>query len=59
MLNLFVALIINSMQSLHAFDREAAAAVAPLEYDERVSIEEKFASLRDGVRQPRDMQWQG
>ena len=45
-LNLFIALIVNSMQSAHGRDREAAEAAEELAHDERVALLDEVSKLR-------------
>jgi voltage-gated sodium channel len=52
-LNLFIALIVNSMQSAHAVDREAAEAEARLAHDERESLSRQIEAMRDELREMR------
>jgi voltage-gated sodium channel len=49
-LNLFIALIVNSMQSAHAQDRDAAQAEAALAHDEREALMREVLALRDEFR---------
>lgn len=49
-LNLFIALIVNSMQSAHADDRETAAAEARVAHDERESLAHRIELLTEVVR---------
>lgn len=49
-LNLFIALIVNSMQSAHAVDREAAEAEARLAHDERESLARQIQGLREELK---------
>jgi voltage-gated sodium channel len=52
-LNLFIALIVNSMQSAHAVDREAAEAEARLAHDERESLSRQIEAMRNELREMR------
>ena len=49
-LNLFIALIVNSMQSAHVEDREAARAEAAVAHDEREALMREVLALRDDIR---------
>ena len=53
-LNLFIALIVNSMQTVAAGDREAAKAEARLAHDERESLALEIVALREELRGLRD-----
>jgi len=53
-LNLFIALIVNSMQTVAAGDREAAEAEARLAHDERESLALEIVALREELRGLRD-----
>ncbi len=50
-LNLFIALIVNSMQSVHMQDRESAEAEAVMAHDERESLLREVRSLRTEMAQ--------
>ncbi len=52
-LNLFIALIVNSMHSAHTQDRVEAEAAAVLAHDEREALMHEIVSLRDEVRRVR------
>ena len=52
-LNLFIALIVNSMQSMQAETRESLQAEAVVAHDERELLLRKIESLTDEVRQIR------
>ncbi|MDJ0926701.1 MAG: ion transporter [Gammaproteobacteria bacterium] len=52
-LNLFIALIVNSMQSAHVQDREAAAAAEQLAHDERLEMLREIRELRADLRELR------
>ena len=52
-LNLFIALIVNSMQSMQAETRESLQAEALVAHDERELLLRKIESLADEVRQMR------
>ena len=52
-LNLFIALIVNSMQSMQAETRESLQAEALVAHDERELLLHKIESLADEVRQMR------
>jgi voltage-gated sodium channel len=49
-LNLFIALIVNSLQSVHAQDRESAEAVAELAHNEREALMRELTALRADVQ---------
>ena len=49
-LNLFIALIVNSMQTAHAQDQESMEAAAELAHDEREALMEELKALRKDVR---------
>ena len=53
-LNLFIALIVNSMQSLQAETTESLHADAELAHDEREALARQIAHLTDEVRQMRE-----
>ena len=53
-LNLFIALIVNSMQSVQLQDKEGAAAQAELAHNEREALLLKIDRLADEIRQLRD-----
>jgi len=50
-LNLFIALIVNSMQTVHEQDRSEAAAAEELAHDERERLMASVEALRGDVRQ--------
>jgi len=52
-LNLFIALIVNSMQTVHEQDRSEAAAAEELAHDERERLMASVEALRGDVRQLR------
>jgi voltage-gated sodium channel len=52
-LNLFIALIVNSMQSVQLQDRNSAAAEAELAHNEREALLRKIDRLADEIRQMR------
>ena len=52
-LNLFIALIVNSMQSLHADDRESATREAAMAHEEREQLLHKLESLSAEVHELR------
>lgn len=54
-LNLFIALIVNSMQSVHAQDRQQIEQAENLAHDEREQLMESLHSLREEVRQLKDL----
>jgi voltage-gated sodium channel len=49
-LNLFIALIVNSMQAVQADDKERAARAEEIAHDEREQLMDMLESLRDEVR---------
>ncbi len=49
-LNLFIALIVNSLQTVHAQDRKSAEAAAEIAHDEREALMREIRSLREDVR---------
>jgi voltage-gated sodium channel len=49
-LNLFIALIVNSMQAEHMQDRESAEQAERTAHDEREELLEEMRVLRDEVR---------
>ena len=49
-LNLFIALIVNSMNSVHAEERESAAEAAHVAHDERERLLQEVLALREEVR---------
>ena len=49
-LNLFIALIVNSMQAMHTEDRDRAEANAALAHDERNALLIEIAALRADVK---------
>jgi len=53
-LNLFIALIVNSLQSVHEQDREFAESEARLAHNEREALSRQFAELASEVRRLRD-----
>ena len=53
-LNLFIALIVNSMQSVHLQDRNSAATEAALAHDERETLLQKMDQLAEEIRRMRD-----
>jgi voltage-gated sodium channel len=53
-LNLFIALIVNSMQSAHAQDRESAIAAEVLAHDEREALSQQILALAAELRALRD-----
>ncbi|HKJ16200.1 MAG TPA: ion transporter [Xanthomonadales bacterium] len=54
-LNLFIALIVNSMQNVHAQSRKAAEDEAKQAHDERETLSEQLKSLTEEVRQLRNV----
>lgn len=52
-LNLFIALIVNSMQSVHLQDRSTAMAEAELAHNEREALLRQVERLADEIRQMR------
>ena len=54
-LNLFIALIVNSMQSLHEDDRKSASREAAIAHDEREQLLHKLESLSTEVHELRRM----
>lgn len=52
-LNLFIALIVNSMQSVHLQDRSSAEAEAEQAHNEREALLRKIDRLADEIRQMR------
>ena len=54
-LNLFIALIVNSMQSLQAETGEALRTEAVIAHDERELLLQRIEALTDEVRQMRSM----
>lgn len=48
-LNLFIALIVNSMQSAHIQDKETAAAAEELAHDERLELLSEVSKLREDI----------
>ena len=52
-LNLFIALIVNSMQSIHLQDRNSAEAEARTAHDEREALLQKIDALTDEIRRMR------
>jgi len=50
-LNLFIALIVNSMQTVHEQDRSEALAAEELAHDERERLMQSVEALRGDVRQ--------
>jgi len=53
-LNLFIALIVNSLQSVHEQDREFAESEARLAHNEREALSRQLAELASEVRRLRD-----
>lgn len=53
-LNLFIALIVNSMQSLQAQTNESLRAEADIAHDERTILLRRIEALTDEVRQLRE-----
>ena len=49
-LNLFIALIVNSMQSAHEVDREVVQAEAAIAHDEREALRRQIEALHDDLR---------
>lgn len=49
-LNLFIALIVNSMQTIHQHDLEVAEAVERVAHDEREELLHELQALRAEVR---------
>jgi len=49
-LNLFIALIVNSMQRVHIQDKEEATIAEELAHDERIRLMESVQALRDDVQ---------
>jgi voltage-gated sodium channel len=49
-LNLFIALIVNSMQLAHLQDKEEATVAEELAHDERIRLMESVQALRDDVQ---------
>ncbi len=49
-LNLFIALIVNSMQSMHAEDRESAQEAAELAHSERETLLAEIRELRSDIQ---------
>ena len=49
-LNLFIALIVNSMQTIHEHDLEVAEAVERVAHDEREELLRELQALRAEVR---------
>ena len=58
-LNLFIALIVNSMQSLQAKTNESLRAEADIAHDERAMLLDRIEVLADEVRRLRDTVKQG
>ena len=52
-LNLFIALIVNSMQSLHSETTESVRAEAEIAHDEREALSRQVEALTDEVRRMR------
>jgi len=53
-LNLFIALIVNSLQSAHEHDREFAETEARVAHDEREALSQQIGELAAEVRRLRD-----
>ncbi len=49
-LNLFIALIVNSMQNVHARDRTSAEAAEHIAHDEREALRREIVELRADIR---------
>ncbi|MEM8815643.1 MAG: hypothetical protein AAGE85_07430, partial [Pseudomonadota bacterium] len=49
-LNLFIALIVNSMNTVHAEDRESAAAAETIAHDEREHLMDEVRALRADLK---------
>jgi len=54
-LNLFIALIVNSMQTLQAETSESLRTEAVIAHDEREMLLQRIEALTDEVRQMRSM----
>jgi voltage-gated sodium channel len=56
MLNLFIAIIVNTMQTMHAQShQEEQAAIEQAVHDDRKSLQEELRSVREEIRQLRDL----
>lgn len=53
-LNLFIALIVNSMQSVHLQDRDSAAAEAEQAHNEREALLQRIDLLANEIRMLRN-----
>jgi len=53
-LNLFIALIVDSLQSAHMQDREEAQAAAGIAHDEREALLREVMALRSEIRHMRN-----
>ncbi len=53
-LNLFIALIVNSMQTIHQGDVEVAQEIAEVAHDERTALMDELQQLRSDVQALRD-----
>ena len=53
-LNLFIALIVNSMQSLQAETKDEIRAEASMAHDEREQLLQRIDSLADEIRKLRE-----